>query len=388
MNSKESILIFGGGFLQLSIIRNCKLKGLFSVVIDPNPEALSKIEADAFEVVAGDDFEGTVAVCKRYDIKGIITAATDKPLVMMARIAKELNFIFFNVDAAKISTDKLLMKNLFINGGIPHAPGIEILSPNDCTLSFPVIIKPRDNSGSRGVVLCNSILELEEAFNEAKKFTNKPTLLVEEFVEGKEYSIEALHYNGKSRVIQYTEKFITPFPYNVELGHTQPADLSNEIKNRIDKLICKIAIVMGFENCSSHTELKINDKGITIIETSPRLGGDMITSLLVPLSTGINMESALIDIAIGKVPHLPHPLNNSSAIRYFSLPIGKIISKGDIEMVNKLPHVVCFNFSLNEGDIVPKITNSLDRYGYVVVDDITVLPKIYSIVEHNIVIEQ
>lgn len=388
MNSNESILIFGGGSLQLSIIRCCKLKGLYTVVIDPNSEALGKTEADAFEVVAGDDFDGTVAVCKRYDIKGIVTAATDKPLVMMARVAKELNYVFFNVDAAKTSTDKLLMKNKFINGGIPYASGIEIFSPKDCTLSFPVIVKPRDNSGSRGVVLCNSIGELETAYNESKKFTNKPTLLIEEFIDGKEYSIESLHYDGKTRVVQYTEKFVTPFPYNVELGHTQPADLSNEVKNCIDKLIYKIAIVMGFENCPSHTELKINDKGITVIETSPRLGGDMITSLLVPLSTGINMESALIDIAMGKVPHLPNALDNTSAIRYFSLPIGKIVSIGDIRIVNRLPNVVDFNFNLNEGDYVPRITNSLDRYGYVVVDDLTILPNVYNIVELNIIIEQ
>ena len=94
--NKKSILIFGVGVLQESLIKRCKAKGLYTVGIDPNSDAQCKNLTDVFEVVAGNDFASTLAIAKKYEICGIVTAATDKPLVMMARIAKELNLPFFS----------------------------------------------------------------------------------------------------------------------------------------------------------------------------------------------------------------------------------------------------------------------------------------------------
>lgn len=385
----RAIMVFGVGELQKSIIHRAKAMGLFVVGIDPFEDAVAKDYCDAFEVVGGQDFEGTVAVAKKYNVSAIVTAATDKPLVMMARVAKDLNLPFYSKETAEWSTDKYQMKSRFIEGGVPCAKGLLISvkefltsshllfaangqqpTANSQQLCFPVICKPRDNSGSRGVKLCRNLQELQECIAEALQYSKLDTVLVEEFIEGREFSIEGLHYDGKSEVIQFTEKKTTEFPYNVELGHKQPANLTDEQRNAIREIVSKIGVALKFENCPSHTELKVNDRGIFVIETSPRLGGDYITSTLTPLSTGINLEDQLLHIALGeKVDTTTGRVNKASGVCFFSYSEGEVKAISDeINQVATWPHIHNFELKLKADDHINKITSSLNRYGQFIVD--------------------
>ncbi|SDO52690.1 carbamoyl-phosphate synthase large subunit [Prevotella communis] len=366
--NKKSVLIFGVGPLQESIIGRAKKMGLYTVGIDPCEDATCKDCVDAFEVVPGQDYEGHCAVIEKYSIDAIVTAATDKPLVMMARMAEKYGFPFYSVETARWSTDKFQMKERFELGGVPHAQGRLISKVEEAEgLVFPVIVKPRDNSGSRGVKLCRDKNELQISIDEALENSKLDTVLVEEFIEGPEYSIESLHHDGKSEVIQFTEKKTTEFPYNVELGHIQPANISDENKQKIREIISKIGKALNFENCPSHTELKINDRGIFVIETSPRLGGDYITSTLTPLSTGVNLEDELLKISLGvKINPTPNAVQYSG-VRFFSFKEGSVIKHvPNEEFVKGWPHVVDFSFALKEGDKVNRITSSLNRYGQLI----------------------
>ena len=367
---RKSVLIFGVGELQLSIINRAKAMGLFTVGIDPCEDAYARNTCDAFEVVGGQDYEGTLAVAEKYGISAVVTAATDKPLVMMARIAKTLRLPFYSVETAVWSTDKYQMKARFIEGGVPCAQGRLIHNADEAKdLAFPVICKPRDNSGSRGVKLCRSLQELQECIAEALQYSHLDTVLVEEYIEGREFSIESLHYGDKSEVIQFTEKKTTEFPYNVELGHKQPANLTESQRTEICEIISKIASCLNFENCASHTELKINDRGIFVIETSPRLGGDYITSTLTPLSTGINLEDQLLHIALGEpVDTINGRVNKASAVCFFSFPVGAVKSiSAQIKEVPTWPNIQSFDLKLKVGDKVNQITSSLNRYGEFIV---------------------
>ena len=348
--------------------------GLFVVGIDPCEDAFCKDDVDAFEVVGGQDFEGTCAVVEKHGIDAIVTAATDKPLVMMARIAEKYGFPFFSVDTARWSTDKFQMKQRFLEGGVPCAKGRLVKSVEEAEdLFFPVIVKPRDNSGSRGVKLCRSKEELEASMNEAFEVSKLDTVLIEEFIEGQEYSSEGLHHDGKDEVIQFTEKKTTEFPYNVELGHIQPANISEDNKQKIREIVAKIGKALKFENCPSHTELKINDRGIFVIETSPRLGGDYITSTLVPLSTGINLEDQLLSLALGNQVDIKNSrVERASGVEFFQLPEGRVKALNpDLEKITHEYGVSFFQLKLKEGSLVSKITSSLSRYGEVIVSGAT-----------------
>lgn len=369
--NKKSVLIFGVGPLQLSIIERAKRMGLYTVGIDPMADATCRDAVDAFEVVGGQDFEGTCAVVEKYGINAIVTAATDKPLVMMARIAEKYGFPFYSVETAQWSTDKYQMKYRFELGDVPHAQGRLISKVEEAEgLVFPVIVKPRDNSGSRGVKLCRNKDELKVSIEEALENSKLDTVLVEEYIEGPEYSIEGLHYDGKNEVIQFTEKKTTEFPYNVELGHKQPANLTEEQKTAIREIVSKIGKAMNFVNCPSHTELKINDRGIFVIETSPRLGGDYITSTLTPLSTGINLEDQLLHIALGEpVDTKTGRVEKASGVHFFCLPEGRVakIDTKALEEAKNWPGIYSLNLKLKEGDEVHQITSSLNRYGEFIV---------------------
>ena len=395
--NKKSILIFGLGFLQKSLIARCKVKGLYTIGIDPCDDAVCKDDVDVFEVVGGQDYDKTLEVAKKYNVAGVITTATDKPLVMMARIAETLHLPFYSVATAQWSTDKYQMKQRFMLGGVPFAKGKLVKTVDDVDeLEFPVIVKPRDNSGSRGVRLCRDRQELKECIDESLQYSHLDTVLVEEFIDGQEYSIESIHFDGKSHVIQFTEKKTTEFPYNVELGHIQPARLSDEVKNEIREIIEKIAKALNFNNCGSHTELKIGSRGITVIETSPRFGGDFITSTLVPLSTGLNIDDLLIDISIGNKlsdTDLQPVKERCSGVVFFNLPEGKIEKIGNLDELKKIKGLHFYYFGLKEGDVVKKIKNSLDRYGDAVfVADTreeleTMMNEFNKIVENQIVIK-
>ena len=366
--NKKSVLIFGVGPLQKSIIGRAKKMGLYTVGIDPAEDAICRHEVDAFVMVGGQDFEGTCAVVEKYGIDAIVTAATDKPLVMMARIAERYGFPFYTVETAQWSTDKFQMKQRFLEGGVPCAKGRLVKSVSEVKdFEYPVIIKPRDNSGSRGVKFCRSKEELEASMSEALEVSKLDTVLVEEFIEGPEYSIESLHHDGKSEVIQFTEKKTTEFPYNVELGHIQPANISDENKQKIREIVEKIGKALNFENCPSHTELKINERGIFVIETSPRLGGDYITSTLSPLSTGVNLEDELLKISLGEEISPTPKAVQYSGVRFFSFEEGSVIKHAPNEnFVKGWPHVVDFVFNLVEGQKVNRITSSLNRYGHLI----------------------
>lgn len=363
---KKAVLIFGVGSLQQSIINRAKKMGLYTVGIDPCEDATCRDDVDAFEVVGGQNYEGTCAVVEKYGIDAIVTAATDKPLVMMARIAEKYGFPFYSVETAQWSTDKFQMKQRFENGDVPHAKGRLVKSIEEIAdMVYPVIVKPRDNSGSRGVKLCRTKEELEQSMAEALEYSKLDSVLVEEFIEGPEYSIEALHYEGKSEVIQFTEKKTTEFPYNVELGHIQPANISEENKQKIREIVAKIGKALKFGNCPSHTELKINERGIFVIETSPRLGGDYITSTLTPLSTGVNVEDELLRISLGEQIS-PNPQSvQYSGVHFFAFEEGNIVKHiPDASFVKTWPHVVDFYFNLKEEDKINRITSSLNRYGH------------------------
>ena len=151
----------------------------------------------------------------------------------------------------------------------------------------------------------------------------------------------------------------------MELGHTQPANITDENKQKIREIVAKIGKALNFVNCPSHTELKINDRGIFVIETSPRLGGDYITSTLTPLSTGVNLEDELLKISLGEIINPAPKAVQYSGVRFFLFEEGSVINNVPNEdFVKSWPHVVDFTFNLKEGQTVNRITSSLNRYGH------------------------
>lgn len=370
MMDGKSILIFGAGSLQESIITKAKKLGFTTIAIDPNPDAVSKHVADHFECIPSHDFEKTCQCVEKYNIQGIVTSATDKPLRMMARVAEKYNFRFFSYETASITTDKYLMKLRLQQCNIPCADGYLVNIKKPVIKKFPVILKPIDNSGSRGVIYCHSADEVNECIKEIHLHTNHTYILCEEFITGKEYSVEAVHTQNETYVIAVTEKFTVPRPYFAEIGHIVPAPLSGDTYQKIINLIKQIAACFQYKYCASHTEIKINEHGIFVIETSPRPGGDYITSHLVTRAFSFDIEEAVLKMSAGINENIKSEFRNYCGIFYLQFPEGKI-EKIDRKRINDLfrnYQVIANELSLFEGMYIRPIKNSLDRYGFFIIE--------------------
>ncbi len=366
----DSILVFGAGELQCSLINTVKRMGFRAVVIDPDPKAEGAKLGDVFISIAGDDYEGTRSIALEHNVIALVTAATDNPLPLMAKLAEELGLRFPSYESVMAVLDKGRFKKLLLENNIPCAKGksfsIDELPDYD-SLEYPVIIKPNKNSGSRGVVKCNNREELEAELLSVKQFCRDGMYIVEQYIEGDEISVEGLLINGKLEIIQITDKILGPPPYNVEMGHIQPSTYWPR-KAEIQDLLQRIISISGLNHCAVHPELKINDKGINIIEIGPRLGGDFITSDLVPLSTGIDMEQEMINTLLGKRVRL-HRVEHASMIRYIALPEGTLVTKKlDVSCIKKLVlSVHKARFYLKLGEVARSVTNSLNRHGFLIV---------------------
>jgi biotin carboxylase len=367
----NSILVFGAGELQGSLIEVAKSKGFFTVAIDPDPQALNRHKPDHFAVVGGQDFEGTLAIAKRFNVNGIATAATDKPLLMMARIAETLRLPFPSLESVTVSTYKHLLKEKLLKAGIPVAKGIVLEKDSGAAGSLaalrpPLIIKPVDSSGSRGVLYCETLEEVVRNLAVPFRYSKSNRVLVEEFIPGNEISVESITFDHETRVLQYTDKLTTDFPYNVELGHIQPASLTRAEKSSVDEVVKGLVRAVGLNNCPCHTELKLTPGGPVIIENGARLGGDYITSDLVPLSTGINMEALVVDLATNTPFVVPAARDGGAVIKYLTLDQGTVTKVVPTNNAEVAPELVRCMVGVEQNTVIREITNSLDRYGFVI----------------------
>ncbi len=367
----KTILIFGAGDNQLTLIKGAKALGYKTVVIDPNPEAVGKKYADVFETVAPKDYQATKNLAQQYQVDGIVTCQMENPLLLMSKLAEDMGFIFPSVDSIKKARDKFLMKQAFIKHGVPCAKGFLMTSADDLEpsdIQFPAIIKPVDAFSSRGVYKLLDYSDIKKFFDKATSLSSNNKAIVEEFIDGKEYSVEAVTCNGLTHVIQITEKKITPFPNTVELAQIQPSGVSQKDQKDIENIINQSVKALGLDNCATHGELKLTPEGPKMIEIGARLGGDYITSHLVPLSTGVNIEQLAVQIALGDYNGFKESINRGVVIKYLELEPNKKVEKiGAWEHLLDAEDVAHAGVFIKEGETTQAITDSAKRAGFVIV---------------------
>jgi carbamoyl-phosphate synthase large subunit len=323
--------------------------------------------------VDGKNYAATRKIALKHCVNGIVTGQMEKPLRLMAKLAQELGYRFNSPDVVETSLDKWLMKLAFRKAGIPCAKAMLISKSDDLTtrrldaFSFPLIIKPRDAFSSRGVYKVNRLEEIIDHIQETRSFASNGDVLMEEFLEGKEFSVESITFKGKTSVIQITEKFITPFPNTVELGHLQPAPVTPEQHAAISKVVGSAIGAIGIDDSASHAEVMLTSEGPMMIEIGARLGGDFIASYLTKASTGVSMDKAAVQIALGITPDLDKRHDRFSYIKYIELPAGKkVVNVEPFEDLLKLPDLVFAHIFVKPGDVIQPITHSALRSACVI----------------------
>ena len=226
--------------------------------------------------------------------------------------------------------------------------------------NYPLIVKPVDRSGSRGVTKVYDEFQLYKAIDRATQESFEKNVIIEEFISGKEYSVEMISWQGKHFFIQITEKETTGYPYYVEKGQHQPAIISTEKKMEIINLINKSLTALGVIYGASHSEIIINENGkVYIVEIGARMGGDYIGSHLVYLSTGYDFLRGVIEIALGKFSEIKLNYNYYSGV-YFIIPEKGIVTE-IIDNTDKYFEIVSSEISIKKKDVIDEIRESSKR---------------------------
>jgi len=368
----KRLLIIGASILQLPAIVKAKEMGLYVAVADFNPNAVGIPYADEYYNVSTIDEQGVCEAARAFRADGIMTLATDMPMRSVAYSCNALGLTGISYDTAVKATDKGEMIKAFAFAGVEHpwyhilpAPATADAVPEGIT--FPCITKPTDNAGSRGVMLVRSRDELESALAYSAENGRSGNVILEEYMEGPEVSVEVIVWQGVPHVLQVTDKLTTGAPHFVEMGHSQPSALPAADLEKIRDLAIRAVKAVGIDNGPAHVEIMLTKEGPKMVELGARMGGDCITSHLVPLSTGIDMVKATIDISLGLTPDVVPKWEKGSAIRFFDAPAGVITAIEGMKEARQVLGVRELSFTKDVGDTVTAIGSSTDRAGFVIV---------------------
>lgn len=363
----KKIMILGAGEIQVPLIKEAGKLGCKVYVIDKNSKAPGIKFCNKFFKVSTNDKKEILKIAKKIAIDGIVTNS-DYPVRTVAYISKKLNLNGPSENLAEITTNKYMQRNLLKKKKIPvpkffRGRGRNKLSFLFNKKLFPLIVKPTDSSGSRGISLAKNFKEYKIAIENALQHSNNNEIIVEEFLIGREFSVEVLIQNKKINIISVTEKKVvdTKGKSFVEERHIIPAKVTRAELSSIINLTKKAIAALQANTCAAHVEILLNKNGPYIIEIASRLGGDYITSDLVPLSSGINMLENIIRLSLGIQIDILKTKSQYAGIQFIysdnydlvSMHLEKIINNDNLIRVVK---------GKNKSKEIVK--SSLDRMGY------------------------
>ena len=376
----KKIMVLAAGLLQIDVIEKVKSMGYYVLAVDGNPKAPGFNVAD--KAICADivNEETMLKIARDENVDGVIHPCSEVSMAVMGRINDELGLSGISREQAICATNKHLMRKAFEKGNAPSPKSILAQDAEDAwsrlqnEFDTDAILKPSRNSGSRGIAKVSRNMDKGDfirAYDEALSESRDHSVLIEQFIEGPEFSIEMIVWQGEIHVLTVTDKKTTGAPHFVELGHNQPSCFSDTDVETLKAAAVAGVRALGVNNCACHAEAKLMNGKAYLMEVGARLGGDFISTELTHLSTGIDMVAAAIDVALGVEPDLSAKEEPKGVcIRYFCPKPGKLVSISNTEVLNN-PHVYLWEIYPKEGDVIPAVTSSLCRSGHVIVTEKT-----------------
>lgn len=380
----KKLVIIGANEFQEQLVLKAKELGYETHVFAWEEGAVAKKHADFFYPISIIRKEQILEIAKKIKPQGITSIGSDVAVLIVNYVAQELGLTGNTMYSSLISTNKFEMRKAFEKNNVSCPKYKLVKNINDVLSSkfnYPVIIKPVDRSGSRGIFKVETLEELKNHVAESMSLSFKKEALIEAFVEGKEYSVEMISYKGHHYFLALTEKFTTGAPNFIETMHFEPASVDDYVKNKIIDEVKKGLDSLEIKNGASHSELKIDkDNNIKIIEIGARMGGDCIGSDLVKLSTGHDFVKMVIDVAVGAKPDLDEiiPHKETAFVKF-------IFNKRDLDIFYKIKEKYkqnLFRFEITENICIREVKDSSARFGYYILQGIS-RKEILNILEYK-----
>ena len=368
---QKRILILGGADFQIPFIKKAKEKGLYVGVVDINANAPGKEYADSFFQASVKDKNKILSIAKLFQPDAVTVGMVDIAVLAYAYVTTELGLPGMDMATAVRSTNKFEMIRAFEENHVPH-PAFQYLNHEDIGkvkihVKYPLIVKPVDMAGSRGIFLVNNDEDMEAALRESSKSSDSGDLLIEEYMDGPEVSVELVVKNGTPHVIQITDKTTSGAPHFAEIGHLQPSQLPENILQQIAEVACDAAKALQLQNSLGHAEIKVTSMGPKMVEIGARAGGDSIGEQLIELSAGVSFPEIAVSIALGEDFEVPqNHLNYSSCIRFLTTRNGVLSSIEGIEDAKKIQGVQIVKIFGEIGKKYSDMIDSSGRLGYII----------------------
>ena len=371
---KPRILILGAGIMQGPALRIAAEMGYDAVAADADPQAPCTALAARFEKIDLKDREGIEALGRSLKeqggLGGIMTAGTDFSATV-AWAAERLSLPGIPYETALDASDKERMRGRFKAAGAPSPEYIIVKNPpeNGKGLPFPlpVVVKPVDNMGARGCRRVDTLDDLEAAVKDALKFSRSGRAIVEEYMEGPEYSVDALVYNGEITICGIADRHIFFPPYFIEMGHTMPSSEDPEVIQSLLETFTLGVKALGITNGAAKGDIKLTSRGPMIGEIAARLSGGYMSGWTYPYSTGVLPTRGAIEIATGIKPTKTAPEWNwvCAERAFISIP-GKVHSIEGIEKAKVMPWVKDVFLRIKPGSTVSFPENNVSKCGNII----------------------
>ena len=363
----KKIAIIGANEFQDPLIRKAKEMGLETHVFAWAADDVGEKSADHFHPISIVEKEEIWKACGEIGVSACCSIGSDLATHTVNYIQRKLGMPCNPEITDTIATNKFEMRKALSAAGVP-CPGFlkvsEVPKKGDLSgMRYPMIVKPTDRSGSRGIYKVNSFEELCGAVPASIQSSFERCAVIEEYIEGTEYSCEGISFAGEHHLLAFTKKYTTGAPHFIETGHYEPADIPPEKRAEISRDTVRALDALHIEYGASHTEFMITPAGdARIIEIGARMGGDCIGSDLVYLSTGIDYTAMVIDCAMGKRPDLtPKREPVPARIRF-------IFTREDLEAYNdtaaRAPEKIWRRALPDISELSSEVTDSSNRHGW------------------------
>lgn len=370
---KRRILILGAGVMQGPAIRLAKARGWETVVVDGDPSAPCATAADRFERIDLKDISAIEAFARTLSedggLDGVMTAGTDFS-ASVAWTAERLGLPGIPYQVALDASDKARMRGRFRDAGVPSPSFAVVASRSEAkalrAFEFPLVVKPVDNMGSRGCRRADDRASLVTAVEDALSFSRSGRAIVEEYMEGPEFSVDALVYDGRITVCGLADRHIFFPPFFIEMGHTIPSNLPPEGAAELLAVFERGVRALGIRNGAAKGDIKLTRRGPMIGEIAARLSGGYMSGWTFPYSSGVEVTAGALSIAVGEDPGDLSPARRWTCAEraFISIP-GTVEAVLGVDAARSTPNVRDLFLRVAPGSSVRFPENNVSKCGNV-----------------------
>lgn len=365
----KKLMIMGAGIYQVPLIKRAKEMGIHTIAVSIPGNYPGFAVADEICHINTVDYEAVLKVAKEKQIDGIVTAGTDVAVITIGKVCDEMGLTGLSFEAAKIASDKMLMKERYEACGVRTARFRKVYFEDDLEeaikdLEYPLIFKAVDSSGSRGITRVNEKKDIESAVAAVKAVTRKNYYIVEEFIIGEEFGAQAFVYGGKLQFVLPHGDYVFMGDTGVPVGHFAPYELDEETLKDVYEQAEKAIRAMGLDNCAINADFIMKDNKTYVLEIGGRSGATCLAEL-VSIYYGYDYYEKIIQAALGEEPEFPQnqAVPNASML-LMSDKDGVIKSIADHNPENENIYEVMFDYRV--GEAVKKFKVGPHRIGHVV----------------------